>query len=145
MRHLTRGEIYPEERFMKTRVLGLMLGLAAMVVPTLAHHSFAAEYDPKKPLTVTGPVTKVDWLNPHARVYVDVKDDTGKVTNWEFELGAPNSLIRGGWTRTSIKVGEIVTIEAYRAKDGSFLGNARTISLADGRKLAAGSPLDNEK
>lgn len=130
---------------MKTRAFGLMVGLSAMVMPTLAHHSFAAEYDPKKPSTATGPVTKVEWLNPHARVFVDVKDDSGKVTNWEFELGAPNSLIRSGWTRTSIKPADIVTIEAYRAKDGSNIGNARSISLPDGRKLAAGSPLDEKE
>jgi hypothetical protein len=130
---------------MIVRILVLTMGLAATVVPSLAHHSFAAEYDPKKPLTVTGPVTKVEWLNPHARVYVDVKDDSGKTTNWEFELGAPNSLIRSGWTRTSIKPGDVVTIEAYRAKDGSNIGNARSISLPDGRKLAAGSPLDEKE
>jgi len=129
---------------MKRSFWGLVTALAAMVLPALAHHSFAAEYDPKKPFTATGSVTKVEWLNPHARVFVDVKDDSGKVTSWEFELGAPNSLIRSGWTRTSIRPGDIVTIEAYRAKDGSNLGNARAISMADGRKLEAGSPIDED-
>lgn len=130
---------------MKRRILGLLVGLVATVLPSLAHHSFAAEYDPKKPMTATGAVTKVEWLNPHARIYVDVKDASGKVTNWEFEMGAPNALIRAGWTRTSIKLGDIVTVEAFRAKDGSNLANSRSISLSDGRKLNAGSPIEDEK
>lgn len=129
---------------MKTLMM-FALGLAAVTVPALAHHSFAAEYDEKRPITVSGNVTKVEWLNPHARIYMDVKDATGKVTSWEFELGAPNGLIRKGWTRTSIKPGDVVTVEAFQAKDGSNLGSTRTISLADGRKLAAGSPLEENK
>ena len=118
------------------------VGLVAAVAPALAHHSFAAEYDDKKPVTLTGSVTKVEWLNPHARFYVDVKDDSGKVTNWEFELGSPNGLMRKGWTRNSLKPGDVVTVDGYRAKDGSNLGNARTINLADGRKVFAGSADD---
>lgn len=130
---------------MNRRILGLLVGLVAMVLPGMAHHSFAAEYDPKKPMTATGAVTRVEWLNPHARIYVDVKDSSGKVTNWEFEMGAPNALIRAGWTRTSIKLGDLVTVEAFRAKDGSNLANSRSISLPDGRKLNAGSPIEDEK
>lgn len=118
------------------------VGLVATVVPALAHHSFAAEYDDKKPVTVSGTVTKVEWLNPHARFYVDVKDEGGKVTNWEFELGSPNALMRRGWTRNSLKIGDVVKIDGYRAKDGSTLGNARTINMADGRKVFAGSTDD---
>ncbi len=117
--------------------LAAVLGLAA--VPAFAHHSFAAEYDAQKPVTLTGTVTKVEWMNPHARFYIDVKDDAGKVTNWEFELGSPNGLMRRGWTRNSLKPGDTVTVNGSLAKDGSSLANARTIKLADGRQVFAGS------
>lgn len=115
------------------------LGLLISAAPMLAHHSFEAEYDSKKPIEVQGTVTKMEWTNPHARFYVDVKDQSGKVVNWNFELGSPNVLKRQGWSRDSLKVGDTVTVEAYLAKDGTNLANARRVTLADGRKVFAGS------
>jgi len=90
-------------------------------------------------------VTKVEWMNPHARFYIDVKDDSGKVTNWELELGSPNGLMRMGWTRNSLKEGDVVTIEGSRAKDGANLVNARSVKLSDGRKVFAGSSEQQEQ
>jgi len=124
----------------KTRIAVLLAGIGLLAsMPVFAHHSFAAEYDRNKPITLTGTVTKVEWMNPHARFYVDIKDDAGKVTNWEFELGSPNGLMRMGWTRNSLKPGDVVSIEGSQAKDGANLVNARSVKLADGRKVFAGS------
>jgi len=120
------------------------LGLLIAVVPVFAHHSFEAEYDSKKPINIQGVVTKLEWTNPHARFYVDVKDESGKVTNWNFELGSPNVLIRQGWKRDSLKAGDTVTVEGYLAKDGSSLANARRVTLADGRKVFAGSNTEGQ-
>src|SRR5215510_3314113 len=94
-------------------------GLLLAAVPILAHHSFAAEYDAAKPVKLTGTVTKVEWMNPHARFYLDVKDESGEVTNWEFELGSPNGLMRRGWTRNSMKLGDTISVDGSLAKDGS--------------------------
>jgi len=128
----------------KSSALVAGLGLLLAAVPVLAHHSFEAEYDSKKPINIQGVVTKLEWTNPHARFYVDVKDESGKVTNWNFELGSPNVLIRQGWKRDSLKTGDTVTVEGYLAKDGSSLANARRVTLADGRKVFAGSNTEGQ-
>lgn len=107
-----------------------------------AHHAFAAEYDSSKPVTLSGTVTKIEWTNPHARFYVDVKDAQGQVLNWDFELSSPNALIRRGWTRNALKLGDTVTVTGYLAKDGAHMANAREVTMGDGRKVFAGSPND---
>jgi hypothetical protein len=104
-----------------------------------AHHSFDAEFDRNKPVTLTGVVTRVDWLNPHAHVFVDVKDETGKTVNWNFELAGPNGLMRRGWRRDSLKPGETVTVAGYLAKNAPHVGNASSITTSTGRKMFAGS------
>src|SRR6266853_2104237 len=109
--------------FVLTAGFGLIL-LGISYSTALAHHSFAAQYDRSKPTTITGPVTKLDWINPHARFFMDVKDASGKIANWEVELAAPAMLLRRGWTRSAVKVGEAVTVNGSLAKDGSNLVNA---------------------
>jgi len=109
-----------------------------------AHHSFAAEFDRNLPVTVTGTVTKVEWMNPHARFYIDAKDDAGKIVNWDFELASPNGLMRRGWNRNSMKIGDTVTVTGHRAKNNPAVGNASSVVLADGKKLFAGSSIENE-
>jgi Family of unknown function (DUF6152) len=124
-------------------VAGLSLFVAA--APVRAHHSFAAEFDATKPVKLTGTVTKIEWTNPHVWFYVDVKDESGKVTNWGFELGSPNGLMRGGWTKNSMKLAEMVTVEGSAAKDGSNHVNARTVTLAStGQKLFAASSQEQQ-
>ena len=129
---------------MKCRILSILAVSGALIipgVPLLAHHSFAAEYDSNKPVSLTGTVTKVEWANPHVRFYIDVMDN-GAATNWEFELGSPNGLMRKGWTRNSLKMGDKISVDGYLAKDGAHLANARTVALADGRKVFAGAADD---
>ena len=118
----------------------VVFGTFLVVTPLVAHHSFSAEYDSKKPVTLKGVVTKVDWTNPHVYFYIDVTDDAGKVTNWGFEMGPPNGLQRAGWTRNTMKVGDEVVVEGTLAKDGSNQANARSVVMANtGKKLGAAS------
>jgi len=107
-----------------------------------AHHSFAAEYDGKKPATFTGTVTKVEWTNAHVHFFVDVKDPAGATMQWEFTMGAVNGLFRRGWTKEMLKPGDTVTVDGYLARDGSHLANARIITLRDGRRMSGGTMPD---
>ena len=116
--------------------------LLATVAPTSAHHSFAAEYDRSRTITVTGSVTKLEWTNPHARLYVMGTDETGKMQEWDFELGPPNGLMRNGWRRDSLKAGLKVVVEGFRSKTSTVVANARSVKLPDGRQVLAGSSFD---
>jgi hypothetical protein len=121
---------------------GVALFCSALV-PLLAHHSFAAQYDRNKPLTFKGVVTKVEWMNPHVYFYVDAVGDDGKViAHWDCEAANPNALARRGWKRDSLKQGDSVKVDGFQARDGSFNMNATSITLTDGRKIFAGSSDD---
>jgi len=122
----------------------ICVGAAAIVwvVPVAAHHSFAAEYDATRPIAFTGTITKVEWLNPHVRFFLDVKDERGAVTNWELTMGSATGLLRRGWTRDLLKPGETIKVDGYRARDGSNLANLRTVTFGDGRRMFTGAPPD---
>jgi hypothetical protein len=118
--------------------------LGAIALPAFAHHSFPAQYDVDKPVTLTGKVTRVEWTNPHIFIYIDVEDEqSGGVVNWALEMGGPNALLRLGWKRDSLKPDDIITVEGSLARDGSNLANATTIVMeATGRRMLAGSSRD---
>ena len=131
------------------------VGVAALVavlatVPVVAHHAFSAEFDAKRPVKLRGTVTKMEWINPHSWIHIDVKDAKGKVESWMVEGGAPNALLRRGFTKDSLPVGTEILVEGYQAKDGSTRANGRDITLPDGKKLFVGSsgtgaPYDKDK
>jgi Family of unknown function (DUF6152) len=120
-------------------VIGGAALLVAAATPVLAHHSFAAEFDSNKPVTIKGTVSKVEWTNPHSWIHIDVKKPDGKVETWAVEGGAPNALIRRGWTKNSVPVGVEIIVEGFQAKDSSLRANGRDITFPDGKKLFIGS------
>jgi hypothetical protein len=124
---------------MAARCVALVVGVALLAVaaPLAAHHGFSSEYDEKKPVTLTGAVSKIEWTNPHARFYIDVKDASGTITNWNFELASLNSLRRNGWTQFTLKVGDVVTASGYAALSGVPMANASSVRLPDGTRLFA--------
>ncbi len=132
------GDVQMKNNTLVATVAGVILLLLAS--SGTAHHAFSAQFDVEKPLKLIGTVTKVAWRNPHAWFYVDVEDDSDNVTNWGMELASPNLLMRKGWNRSSMKVGDVVTVEGFHARDGSNTGNARVVTLnATGKTLSIGS------
>lgn len=123
-------------------MLAVGLNLLVATVPLVAHHSFAMEFDDKKPLTLTGVVTKVEWANPHVRFFLDVKDGSDKATAWELTLPSTLQLLRRGWTQHLLVIGETVTVNAFHARDGSALANVWLVTLSSGRKVPTGMPVD---
>jgi hypothetical protein len=126
---------------MRANLSGIMMGLGIVLtaVPALAHHSFSAEYDANQPMTLRGTLTKMEWINPHAWLYLDAKGPDGRLVNWAIECGAPQALFRRGWTKNSVTNGVELVVQGYRAKDGSLKVNGGTITLPDGRHFFAGS------
>ena len=124
------------------KIQSLVLCTALSISSLVAHHSFSAEFDAQKPVTLEGTVTRLEWANPHVYFYIDVKDASGAVANWACETGGPNSLIRSGWRRDAMKIGDKVIVKGYRARDNSNTADARQVTLADGRKVFTGSSDD---
>jgi hypothetical protein len=131
---------------MKSRVLAFVAAasLTAAATPVFAHHPFAAEYDATKPVMLAGTISKIEWQNPHTFVFLDVKDDSGAVANWKVELGSPVALTNRGWHRDMLKQGDQVTVEGWRAKDGSHLANAKSFKLPDGKTMSAASSYNGQ-
>ena len=130
-------------RHQSARLIAAVATLAAAAVPS-AHHSFVAEFDGNKPITLKGPVTKVEWRNPHIWVYLDARGPDGKLTPWQCEGGAPNALTRQGWTRNTFTLGDDITVEGWQAKDGTNTCNAKSWKLANGQTVLAGSSAGTE-
>jgi len=124
---------------LKSGLIAASLSLTLGAAPLIAHHSYAAEFDRNKNITITGTITKVEWANPHARFYFDAKNDKGQMVNWNFELASPNGLMRLGWNRNSLKVGDVVVVVGTLAKNSPYVGNTTTVTLQGGRRLFAGS------
>ena len=120
-------------------IMTIAASAACTTLSASAHHSFAAEFDADQPIDLTGFVTKVEWTNPHTFFYIDVEDESGDYSNWAIELGSPNGLMRRGWTRNSLQIGDEVSVAGSRARDGSSKVNARTVMLANGEELFAGT------
>jgi hypothetical protein len=133
-----------KKRAMNNLEMILIAGMEMIFVaaPAFAHHAFAAEYGVNRNVILTGSVTKVEWENPHTHFLLSVRDASGAFSSWDLELASPNTLERGGWTRKSLKVGDVVTVNGYLAKDGANLAHARDIHLADGRRVLAGPAPD---
>ncbi|MBV9507935.1 MAG: hypothetical protein JO323_23335 [Acidobacteriia bacterium] len=124
------------------RTVAVAFAAAALLLaaaPARAHHAFAAEFDADKPIKFKGTVTKMEWINPHAWIHIDVKGDDGKVTPWMIEAAAPNSLLRRGWTKNSLPAGTEILVEGFQAKDGANRANGSVITFTDGKKLFVGS------
>ena len=122
----------------KQKVTVMIVGLLVTTIGAAAHHAFEAEYDEKKLVTVTGVVTKLEGTNPHAWLFLNVRDDSGKVTNWSFEMGAPGGLLNRGWKQGELNRGDQVTIDGYSSKHRGRVANARMVTPPDGRKLFGG-------